>query len=203
MQLFLSPTSPFGRIVLVGALNAGIRDLQLNFVDPWSNPQELQEKNPFSQIPTLITHDGHAIYDSFIIADYLLDHPVRNAGQAATLAFARILIEQAVKYFSLLRYQGEGTPHPHIARAETAVIRALPHTPALQADSGEFAELVLGIALGYVQLRLPDAYHAHVSPDNRAALQTFAERGIIRLTHPDVLAERPAHIGELYARLEN
>ena len=194
MQLYLSPTSPYGRLILVGALNAGIRDLQLHFVDPWSNPPELQDKNPFSQIPTLITDSGHILYDSHVIADHLLDHPVRGGQQAAILAYARILIEQSVKCFALNRHQPPGTPHPHIERARQAIIRALPKAPQLDPHSREFAQLALGIALGYLQLRLPDTYAQHVSAANRQTLQTFAERDIIRLTRPENLEKRPANI---------
>ena len=198
MQLYLSPTSPYGRLVLAGALNAGIDDLALNFVDPWTNPRELQTHNPFSQIPTLITTSGHVLYDSFVIADYLLDHPIRGAGQAATIAFARILLEQSVKYFSLQRHQPAGTPHPHIRRAHDAIHRALPHAPELKADSNEFAQLALGIAFDYVQLRLPQAI-PQLSVHNQSAYQQFTQRELIRLIHPDTLGKRPANIAALRA----
>lgn len=197
MQLYLSPTSPYGRLVLVGALNAGIRNLQLNFVDPWGNPPELQDKNPFSQIPTLVTDGGHILYDSFIIADYLLDHPVRGGHQAAILAFARILIDQSVKCFALNRHQPPGTPHPHIERARQAIIRALSKAPQLDAGSREFAHLALGVALSYLQLRLPEIFAQHVSAANRQALEQFAQRDIIRLTRPEALEKRPKDIDTL------
>ena len=198
MKLYLSPTSPYGRLILAGALNAGVDNLQLIFVDPWANPRELETHNPFSQIPTLITASGHTLYDSFVIADYLLDHPIRGPQQAATIAFARILLEQAVKYFSLQRHQPAGTPHPHIRRAHDAILRALPHAPDLQADSCDFAQLALGIAFGYVQLRLPDAI-AHLSPANRDALQRFAQRELVRLIDPATLGKQPANIAALRA----
>lgn len=201
MQLYLSPTSPYARLILVGALNAGIENLTLTFVDPWSNPKALQDNNPFSQIPTLITASGHILYDSFIIADYLFDHPVRGGQQAATLAFARILIEQTVKAFALARHQPAGTPHPHIERARQAVIRALPKAPTLHPDSGEFAQIALGLALSYLQLRLPDIYAAHLSAANQKALQAFNERDIIRITRPENLEKRPADIRTLRAQL--
>lgn len=202
MHLYLSPTSPYGRLILVGALNAGIRDIALTFVDPWSNPAELEAKNPFSQIPTLVTRDGHMLYDSFIIADYLFDHPVRGGQAAATLAYARILLEQTVKYFSLNRAKPErGEIHPHIARARDAVIRALPRAPQLRADSRDFAQLALGCALSYLKLRLPELAEQYLSADNQRALAAFAQRADIVATAPEALESRPGNINDIFSKI--
>ncbi|WWT74921.1 glutathione S-transferase N-terminal domain-containing protein [Lautropia mirabilis] len=57
MKLYVSPTSPYGRICLARALLLGRNDLSLQMVDPWQNPPELEAINPLSQIPVLVLDD--------------------------------------------------------------------------------------------------------------------------------------------------
>lgn len=77
MQLFTSPTTPFGRKVMVLILESGLADrVQVLTVagsplDPGSMPLD---QNPLGKIPSLIPDDGGpAIYDSRVICRYLDD----------------------------------------------------------------------------------------------------------------------------------
>ena len=45
MKLYVSPTSPYGRICLARALLLGRNDLSLQMVDPWQNPPELETES--------------------------------------------------------------------------------------------------------------------------------------------------------------
>lgn len=38
MKLYLSPTSPLARLCLMFALQHGLRDMELHFLNPWDNP---------------------------------------------------------------------------------------------------------------------------------------------------------------------
>lgn len=62
-------TSPFGRKVVVAALERGI-EFEERFVDVF-RPGELDLYNPLRQIPTLVRPDGTAIFDSAVILAYL------------------------------------------------------------------------------------------------------------------------------------
>ncbi|MDR2244911.1 MAG: glutathione S-transferase N-terminal domain-containing protein [Burkholderiales bacterium] len=78
MQLYLNDTSPFARLVLVTALETGIEDIQLHWIDPWESPDSLTEVNPFSTVPTLTLESGQAIFESLFICQYLLGRCQKN-----------------------------------------------------------------------------------------------------------------------------
>ena len=74
MKLFYSATSPFVRKCLVAAHELGLSDrielLPVN-VSPVKRDRTVVASNPLGQVPTLITDDGAAIYDSRVIFEYL------------------------------------------------------------------------------------------------------------------------------------
>jgi len=74
VKLFYSATSPFVRKCLVAAHELGLSDrielLPVN-VSPVKRDRTVVASNPLGQVPTLITDDGAAIYDSRVIFEYL------------------------------------------------------------------------------------------------------------------------------------
>ncbi len=200
MKLFVSTGSPFSRLALASALAAGIEEMEISVVNPWANPVALESVNPFSQVPTLITDSGTTLLDTIVIARRLLgDDFLKNDAEARAASFAIILLDQIVKYVSLGRDQPEGaTPHPHIARARNAIIRALAKAPRFEPESARFCQLALGIAFDYLQLRMPDIYQAHLGEENLLAMQTFTARAWLRATAPAWLEEHmPTQLAEL------
>lgn len=118
MKLFVSTTSPFARLVMITALRANLKDLELTFINPWENPAELIKVNPFSQVPALLTDNGNLITETPIIIHYLAPQALNNESQTTLISYAISVINQAVKAFSIQRFQPETTtPHPFIARA--------------------------------------------------------------------------------------
>lgn len=72
MQLFYSKTSPYVRKVRMVALERGLADrLDLVEVNVWGPGSPVPAHNPLNKIPTLITDDGLALFDSPVIAEYL------------------------------------------------------------------------------------------------------------------------------------
>lgn len=69
-KLFYSPPSPYSAKVRMSAVHAGI-DLDAIVVDTAAEPAELISANPLGKIPTLVTDDGEAIFDSRVIVRYL------------------------------------------------------------------------------------------------------------------------------------
>ncbi|MFV9474630.1 glutathione S-transferase [Advenella sp. RU8] len=76
MKLYYSTTSPFVRKVMMVVQELGLLD-QLEKetvqVHPVNRLQSLIVSNPLGQVPTLITDDGQALYDSRVICEYLND----------------------------------------------------------------------------------------------------------------------------------
>ena len=88
-------------------------------------------------------------------------------------------------------------PHPHIARSRAALTRALPLAPQLDASSEDWGHIILGVALNYIRMRLPDIYDAHITPDNRRAVDTFLQRDFMQKTDTAQLQKLPARVADL------
>jgi glutathione S-transferase len=74
MKLFHAPASPFVRKCLVAADELGLRsriELLRSAAHPVTRDGTVVAHNPLGKIPTLITDDGVALYDSRTICDYL------------------------------------------------------------------------------------------------------------------------------------
>lgn len=70
MILLYAPASPYSAKVRMAALHAGIA-VDYQTVDTNADPANLVGKNPLGKIPTLITDEGDAVYDSRVITQYL------------------------------------------------------------------------------------------------------------------------------------
>ena len=198
MKLYLSTTSPYSRLALIAALRSDKRELQLHFVRPGENPQDLIAVNPYSQIPALLCDDGNVIGETLIIMHYLDDRVLRGGATCARAAYGMATINQAVRAFALNMHQpANSIPHPHIARSHAALARGLPRAPQLDPASGDWGHIILGSGLNYVRMRLPDLYAAHVSRDNQSAVAAFLERDFMQKTETVQLERRPACVGEL------
>ncbi len=74
MKLFGSTRSPYVRKVLVSAYELGLDEqltMSTKIVSLVEREQEVCAVNPLGQIPTLILADGQALFDSYVICDYL------------------------------------------------------------------------------------------------------------------------------------
>jgi len=69
MKLLCSSTSPFSSKVRMAARHLGI-DINEIRVDTNAGPNVLVDNNPLGKIPTLLTDDGEAIFDSRCIMHY-------------------------------------------------------------------------------------------------------------------------------------
>ncbi|MEO0328846.1 MAG: glutathione S-transferase N-terminal domain-containing protein [Pseudomonadota bacterium] len=74
MRLYYSSASPFVRKVLVLAHETGLID-QIEIVDVTQTPlnpsDDLAKDNPLGKIPTMVLADGHSLFDSRVICEYL------------------------------------------------------------------------------------------------------------------------------------
>ncbi|NGM44468.1 glutathione S-transferase [Rhodobacter sp. SGA-6-6] len=168
MRLFVSPTSPFVRKVVVMIREAGIEGIDTeevagNPVAPGSLPVD---HNPLGKIPALVLDDGRALYDSRVITRYL-DHRAgaglypggeRLWDTLALEAMADGMMEAAVLMVYESRIRPEERRHqPWVEAQWLKVNRALdaaetrwqPHL-AGPLDMGQIA---LAVALGYLDFR--------------------------------------------------
>jgi glutathione S-transferase len=74
MKLYISPASPFARKVRLVAHEAGLAgriDEIPTAVSPVKGNAALAEANPLMKLPTLVTDEGFALFDSPVICEYL------------------------------------------------------------------------------------------------------------------------------------
>lgn len=213
MRLYINDTSPFSRLVLVTALEIGISDMDLAWIDPWASPEELLALNPFSTIPALDIGNGPGLYDSLLICEYLIANTDRahsltltDYRHRATLqqfALGKNLMELAFRKVIMERFSATSNNNVLLERANAALVRALDSLDAIVEQSESqpvrpsLPDLCLAVALAYVQFRLNDLFAAQVSQKARAWLTVWCNRPSFLCTTPEKLKNRPPGLSVL------
>lgn len=165
MKLLYSSTSPYSAKVHMGAHHVGVA-VEPVPVDTAADPALLTGNNPLGKIPTLLTEDGQAIFDSVAIMrhlDRLSGGRLYPAEPQAALqtdileALADGICDSLLSIVYERRYRPEEKIHQGwIDRQWEKAVRALDHIeaapPATDAPltAGDFA---LAATLGYLKLR--------------------------------------------------
>lgn len=167
MRLYHSPTTPFGRKVMVLILETG---LSVQIVPVMGTPIASGtlpiDRNPLGKIPALERDDGQILYDSRVICRYLDDltaaglYPAKPAlWNALTLeATADGIVDAGILMAYEVRLRPEDKRFPDWIEGQWAKIsRAL---DTIEADwmpnlAGPFdmAQVAVGCALAYLDMR--------------------------------------------------
>lgn len=165
MKIFYSSASPYSTKVRMAAHFAGL-NAQPVATDTNADPAELLAANPLGKIPTLVTDEGHAVYDSRAIMNYI-DRQAkgtlypRNAAKRTEVDVLEATADGicdsllAIVYERRLRPE-EKVHQPWIDRQWQKVERALDHLEAnmprlgRKPHAGHFA---LAAMLRYIELR--------------------------------------------------
>lgn len=172
MKLFFSPTSPYVRKCLAVAVECDLVD-RIEFLGSAAHPiqrdQSIIEANPLGKVPTLLTDEGQALYDSRVIAEYLNDlgngklfpasGPLR--WQALTLqALGDGILDAALlaRYEQAARAEGERSTAWQAGQMDKIAtsLTDLERRAAELADRVDIGTLTLGCALWYLDLRFSD-----------------------------------------------
>lgn len=171
MKLFFSPTSPYVRKCLVAADELGIADrieLLPSNAHPIQRDQEVIAANPLGKVPTLITDDGEALYDSRVICEYLNalagGHliPAQGPERWRTLTL-QALGDGMLDALLLSRYEEVARPEAQrwpawldgqLDKFNTS-LRALESRLDLLRGRTDLGTLALGCAVWYADLRFP------------------------------------------------
>lgn len=203
MQLYGSPTSPFVRKVRVLLHETG-QQRDVAFVlasgtplDPGTTPTAL---NPLGKVPCLERPDGPAIYDSRVICRYLdaraggrLYPPEPRLWEALTLeAMADGMMEAmvAITYETRLRPE-EHRLSPIVEGLWLKIVRALDILEdrwiGYLAGPLDAAQIAIGCALGYLDLRAADRHWREGRPALAAWFDGFDECASMQETRPPAL----------------
>jgi glutathione S-transferase len=167
VKLYHSPASPYVRKVRICAIARGI-DSRIELVpcNPNTSPAALLADNPLSKVPTLVTDDGLALFDSPVICEYLDSlgealpmFPASGAARWRALKLQAMgdgILDACVpRRMEMQRPQDEGRAGV-IARMLATVERTL---DALEADvphrAVDIGSITVACALGYLDFRFP------------------------------------------------
>ncbi|MDK2124762.1 glutathione S-transferase [Parachitinimonas caeni] len=194
MKLIASLTSPFARKVRV-VLHEKRIECQLEVDIPWDAETHVPDYNPLGKVPVLVFDDGHSLFDSRVIVEYLDSiSPVsrlipQDNRQAVNVkrweALADGIEEAAANIFIEKKRPAALQSADWISRQQVKIDRGL---KAMSDDLGErlwcsgdsysLADIAVGCCLAYLDLRF-----AHI--DWRAAYPNL-ER------HFEKLSQRPS-----------
>ena len=165
MKLAYSPASPYVRKVTACAIKRGLADK----VERWkiaTTDAALLEHNPLSKVPTLITDDGHRLYDSPVICEYLdsigsAPKLFPAAGPARWTALTQQALGDGILDATQPRRREIALPQDegrkaYIALQQGKVKQALAALEAEAAGLGDLTtigEITIGCALGYLDFR--------------------------------------------------
>ena len=170
MKLYGSPNSPYARKIRVLIKE---KSLPVEFVleDPWAEDSPLAARNPFSKVPVLEVGPDNYLFESIFIAHYLdnLDGDPLQPRNAEGYwhaqwwqALGNGIIDAVIARLLETRRPPEKQWQDKMAREEKRVRRAI--DLAEQAFRGDrflvgsaftMADLVMGVAMQYVDFRLP------------------------------------------------
>jgi glutathione S-transferase len=200
MRLLNDATSPFGRKVMVAAIERGLK-LHEQFVNV-AEPGELDMHNPLRQVPTLVTETGVAIYDSSVILGFL---DTLHGGEPliphdpthripTRIALADGLIEATLQRAMELRRPEELRSAAVIARLECRIGRALIAIDRIRADLSldplRADTITVACALDYVDFRYGRSWRDEL-PDLSAWQDALAKRPSMQMTVPTRTAPVP------------
>lgn len=165
MKIFYSSASPYSTKVRMAAHFAGLA-AQSVAADTNADPAELLAANPLGKIPTLVTDEGLAVYDSRAIMNYI-DRQTkgalypRNAAKRTEVDVLEATADGICDSLLAIVYERRSRPEekvhqPWIDRQWQKVERALDHLEAnmprlgKKPNAGHFA---LAAMLRYIELR--------------------------------------------------
>ncbi len=172
MKLLASLTSPYARKVRVVMAEKKL-DYELILEDVWADDSDIMKYNPLGKIPCLIMDDQGSLFDSRVIVEYLdtlspVGRLIPQAGRdrAAVKCWEAIadgLLDAAVAIVvenrrpEALRHQPWiDRQHGKIAAALQSMNSSLGEQAFCMGTTFSLADVAVGCALGYLDLRFPD-----------------------------------------------
>lgn len=200
MKLFYSPASPYVRKVMVLLHEAGL-DAKVERVAAGVSPvkanADLQKLNPLAKLPSLITGDGEALYDSPVICEYI-DHLASlklfpAPGPKRWTALRRQALADGILDASILvRY--EATLRPEDKRwadwdqgqwqKVEASLGEIEREVATYGDTFDIGTISVACALGYLDFRFGDRKWRAKVPKTAAWFDSVSERPSLKATKP-------------------
>ncbi|MSQ53122.1 MAG: glutathione S-transferase [Betaproteobacteria bacterium] len=202
MKLYLNKTSPYARLSLVTAIEAGIAEkIEKIWIEPWDDAPELLALNPLGKIPVLLTETGTPLMESACICDFLIARarradllPLPEDLAAREDALRRVALGRASmdcafgavierrfnngKDTSLSLRWLRALPRAALELERIASSRELPSLPDL-------GDLAIAVAFDYTRFRLAEIEWKKTAPALGRLVEHVCNRPAMQSTRPD------------------
>jgi glutathione S-transferase len=202
MKLFASLTSPYARKIRIVLAEKRL-SFDLVVDSPWEANTRVPDVNPLGKVPALVTDDGEVFFDSPVIAGYLETLNVAphllpaDALEAVrvrqTEALADGIADAAVAIVFESRRPEAQRSDAEIARQQDKIERSLAELERraagrhwLHGDNISLGDIAVGVALAYLDLRLPQFDWRTSQPLLTALAARLFERASFVDTRPPV-----------------
>lgn len=193
MKLFFTAVSPYARKCLVAAHELGLSE-RIELLPANPNPidrdQAIIARNPLGKVPTLLTDEGDALYDSRVICEYLNDlgngalYPQSGSARWNALSLQSLadgMLDGAVQ----ARYEDAFRPADtrwsawraaQLDKSETSLAYLEARPELLSLKRVDIGTLSVACALWYLDLRFADFGWRVRFPGVANWYATFAQR---------------------------
>lgn len=200
MKLIITLTSPFARKVRIVMAEKRIEFEQVVDI-PWEANTHVPDFNPLGKVPVLVLDDGHTLFDSRVIVEYLdTITPVSRLipeGNRQRIAVRRWeALADGISEAASAIFLEKKRPEPQqsmewIVRQEQKVFRGLEAMAEELGDknwcTGEFfnlSDIATGCALGYLDLRFPEIEWRRAHPVLARLADKLSQRPPFKDTMP-------------------
>lgn len=198
MKLYFAAASPFVRKVLACAIELGLDEHIERLpgkAHPINRDATIIADNPLGQVPTFVTDDGMALYDSRVICEYLDDlaggdrlFPKGGARRWRVLV-AQALGDGLMNAAILARYETILRPQPmqfeawlrgQMAKIDNA-LDGIQQNVAAHGEDVDIGTITAGCALGYLDFRFSELDWRASRPALARWFERFSQRpGMVR-----------------------
>lgn len=201
MKMFYASASPFVRKCMVVAHEAGLADRIEKLpgvAHPVKTDTSIAAVNPLGQVPTFLTDDGQALFDSRVICEYLDDLGQGSMFPRTGAARWRALTEQSLadgildaailaRYEITARpeeFQWSGWTQAQMKKIDASLDYFEKGADTYEKGHVDIGAITLGCALGYLDFRFTDYDWRTARPQLSAWFKIFEERPSMRDTAP-------------------
>ena len=201
MKIHHSTTSPFVRKCMVSAHELGLANRIERLpaaAHPVQRDRSVIQNNPLGKVPTLLTDDGQALYDSRVICEYLDTlagggklFPRSGAARWEALTL-QALGDGMLDALVLVRYEDTARPEAlrwpqwragQLDKASTSLAYLEAHAAVLR-DRVDVGSIAIACALGYLDFRFADFGWPARYPQVAAWWAQFNQRPSMVATQP-------------------
>jgi glutathione S-transferase len=200
MKLIAAPVSPYSRKVRIVLAEKRI-EYDLIVDSPFEPATRVPQFNPLGKIPVLVLDDETTLFDSRVIVEYLdnanpvgrlIPDDTRQRIQARRWeALADGCTDAAIAVVMETRRPAELQNADWVARQQGKVdraLRAMSEDLAGRAwctgDTHNLADVAVGCALGYLELRMPDLNWRKQYPNLAQLFDKLSQRASFKSTAP-------------------